>query len=45
LNILYFIEQDLLTLPILYLSHYIVQHRADYYALLYGVTKYGDWQA
>jgi len=45
LNILYLIEQDLLTLPILYLSRYIVQHKADYYALLNGVTKDGDWQA
>jgi Fic family protein len=45
LNILYLIEQDLLTLPILYLSRYIVQHKADYYALLNGVTKNGDWQA
>ena len=45
LNILYLIEQDLLTLPILYLSRYIVQHKADYYALLNAVTKNGDWQA
>jgi Fic family protein len=45
LNILYLIEQDLLTLPILYLSRYLVQHKADYYALLNGVTKDGDWQA
>ncbi|GLR71550.1 protein adenylyltransferase Fic [Agaribacter marinus] len=45
LNILYLIEQDLLTLPILYLSRYIVQHKADYYALLNAVTKDGNWQA
>ena len=45
LNILYLIEQELFTLPILYLSRYIVQHKADYYALLNGVTKDGDWQA
>ena len=45
LNILYLIEQELLTLPILYLSRYIVQHKADYYALLNAVTKDGDWQA
>ncbi|MDT0594669.1 protein adenylyltransferase Fic [Glaciecola petra] len=44
LNILYLIEQDLLTLPILYLSRYIVQNKAQYYALLNGVTKDGDWQ-
>lgn len=45
LNILYLIEQELLTLPILYLSRYIVQHKPDYYALLNGVTKDGNWQA
>jgi Fic family protein len=45
LNILYLIEQDLLSLPILYLSHYIVQHKADYYRLLNGVTKDGDWHS
>ncbi|HMU66040.1 MAG TPA: Fic/DOC family N-terminal domain-containing protein, partial [Cellvibrionaceae bacterium] len=30
-NVLYLIEQQLLTLPILYLSRYIVQHKPDYY--------------
>lgn len=45
LNILYLIEQELLTLPILYLSRYIVQHKADYYRLLNGVTANGDWQS
>jgi len=44
LNILYLIDQNLLTLPILYLSHYIVQNKADYYQLLRGVTQNGDWQ-
>jgi Fic family protein len=45
LNILYLIEQELITLPILYLSRYIVQHKAEYYALLNGVTKDGDWHS
>ena len=44
LNILYLIEQGLLTLPILYLSHYVVQHKQDYYQLLRGVTQNQDWQ-
>ena len=44
LNILYLIEQQLLTLPILYLSRYIVQHKADYYRLLNRVTRRGHWQ-
>lgn len=45
LNILYLIERELLTLPILYLSRYIVQHKADYYRLLTSVTSKGDWEA
>ena len=44
LNILYLIEQNLLTLPILYLSRYIVQNKQDYYRLLLSVTRDGDWQ-
>ncbi|MCU5771633.1 Fic family protein [Erwiniaceae bacterium BAC15a-03b] len=44
LNILFLIEKDLLTLPILYLSRHIVSHKADYYNLLRGVTASGDWE-
>jgi len=44
LNILYLIEQDLLTIPVLYLSRYIIQHKADYYSLLLGVTVRGEWE-
>ncbi|MBT4160788.1 MAG: Fic family protein [Gammaproteobacteria bacterium] len=44
LNILYLIEQELLTLPTLYLSHYIVRHKADYYRLLNQVTSAGEWE-
>jgi Fic family protein len=44
INILYLIEEGLLTLPILYLSRYIVQNKADYYRLLLGVTRNADWQ-
>lgn len=43
LNILYLIEADLLTLPILYLSRFIIQHKAQYYALLLNVTKAQSW--
>lgn len=45
INILYLIEQDLLTLPILYLSRYIIRHKADYYRLLLEVTRSGAWEA
>lgn len=44
LNILYLIEQELISLPILYLSRYIVQNKHDYYRLLLGVTTNQQWQ-
>lgn len=44
LNSLYFISQDLLTLPILYLSRYIIQHKSDYYRLLLEVTQNAAWE-
>lgn len=45
LNSLFFIGEGLLTLPILYLSRYIIQHKADYYRLLREVTKTDEWEA
>ncbi len=45
LNVLYLIECDLLTLPILYLSRYIVKHKKEYYRLLLGVTRDDQWEA
>ncbi len=39
LNILYLIEMDLISLPILYLSGYVISHKSDYYRLLQKVTK------
>ncbi len=44
LNILYLIEQGLLSLPILYLSHYIVRNKVDYYLLLNRVTSEQAWE-
>ena len=44
LNILYLIEQELISLPILYLSRYIVQNKHDYYRLLLGVTTDQHWE-
>lgn len=44
LNLLYLIEQNLLSLPTLYLSRYILQHRQQYYDLLTGVTRDKAWQ-
>lgn len=45
LNILYLVNKDLLRLPILYLSRYIIRHKGDYYRLLQGVRDHGDWQS
>lgn len=44
LNSLFLIQKNLLTLPILYLSRYIIQHRADYYRLLLQVTREEAWE-
>ena len=44
LNSLYLIQEDLLTLPILYLSRYIIRNKADYYRLLLDVTRNAAWE-
>ncbi len=44
INILFLIDKGLLTLPILYLSRYIVTHKANYYSYLRGVTASGEWE-
>ena len=44
LNSLFLVDQDLLSQPILYLSRYIIAHRADYYRLLEHVSRSGDWE-
>lgn len=43
-NSLYLIEQDLLTLPILYLSRYFIRNKTDYYRLLLEVTREQAWE-
>ena len=45
LNSLFLIQEGLLTLPILYLSRYIIANKADYYRLLIGVTREQAWEA
>lgn len=45
LNILYLIQSKLLSLPILYLSRFILERRDDYYTLLRRVTEEGDWES
>lgn len=43
LNLLMLAEQDLLDRPVLYLSRYIIERKADYYRLLQAVTRDGQW--
>ena len=50
INILYLVQQGLLDTPVLYLSRYINQHKADYYRLLQAVrdqpqgsSPWEDW--
>jgi Fic family protein len=45
LNQLMLVETRLLDAPILYLSRFIIRHRADYYRLLLEVTTKGAWEA
>jgi Fic family protein len=46
LNILYIILKDLLDIPVLYLSKYIIKHKSTYYELLQTVrddNRWDDW--
>lgn len=44
INILYLVIKELLHLPILYMSRYIVQHKAEYYRLLQSVRDSDNWE-
>ena len=44
LNTLFLIQENLLSLPILYLSRYIIQNKPDYYNLLLQVTREDAWE-
>ncbi|MBU1101931.1 MAG: Fic family protein [Bacteroidetes bacterium] len=44
LNIVYLVMNDLLDLPILYLSRYIIKHKSDYYRLLQNVRDNDNWE-
>jgi Fic family protein len=44
INILYLILEDLQSLPILYLSNYIIKHKADYYKYLQKVRDENLWE-
>ena len=43
-NIHYLTQKELLDLPILFLSRYIMDNKEDYYTGLIGVSQRGDWK-
>lgn len=44
INILYLIKCDLLNLPILYLSRYVIKNKSQYYQLLQDTRVKGEWE-
>jgi Fic family protein len=44
INILYLVKEGMLNLPILYLSRFINQNKADYYRLLQQVREENAWE-
>ncbi len=44
INILYLIQNDLLSLPILYISRYIIRNRQQYYELLQSTRDTYNWE-
>ena len=44
INILYLVKHNLLEIPILYLSKYILDHKKAYYNGLRNVTEKGEWR-
>ena len=44
INVLYLTRCGLLDIPILYLSRFITQHKAEYYRLLQRVRETGQWE-
>lgn len=44
LNILYLLLNNLIDVPILYLSSYIIANKSDYYQLLNQTNRTGEWE-
>lgn len=44
ISVLYLVMNDLLNLPVLYLSRYIIEHKTDYYKLLQEVRETDNWE-
>jgi len=45
INILYLILENLLEIPVLYLSKFIIRNKGDYYKYLQGVRDQNDWES
>ena len=45
LNLLYLVQEGLLSIPVLYLSRYIIRNKGEYYRLLQNVRDTGHWEA
>ncbi|WP_263082022.1 Fic family protein [Endozoicomonas sp. Mp262] len=44
INILYLVAQQLLDIPVLYLSRYIIRNKSQYYQRLQAVRNHQDWE-
>ncbi len=44
INILYLLCNDLLELPVLYLSRYIIENKSEYYRRIRGITERQEWE-
>jgi Fic family protein len=44
INILYLVKEGLLDIPVLYLSHYIIQKKGEYYRYLQNVRDKDAWE-
>jgi len=45
LNTLYLVQQNLLDLPVLYMSKYTIENKSEYYHLIRQVTKNAEWDS
>ncbi len=45
LNLLYLVQEGLLSIPVLYLSRYIIRNKGEYYRLLQNVRDTGHWES
>ena len=45
LNILYLVSKDLLNLPVLYLSRFMIRDKAAYYSQLQQLRETGNWES